>query len=195
MTRWTDEAIPLAAFLLAGAVWIWGLRLVPEGALQDALTGIFAVAFGGAFLVLIGRRVRRALHPGRATWRDGLLALTDLALLLLGYALVHERIGLRDTTRPDSPVVHEFANSLYCSVVTFTTLGYGDFVPVGVGRAVACIESLVGFLVLGLLASTSATVLLRAAEAKAEDEQDERPRRAAEERERSERPAEAGARS
>lgn len=38
----------------------------------------------------------------------------------------------------------DFLLSLYYSVVTFTTLGYGDFVPAGWSRGVAAIEAFIG---------------------------------------------------
>jgi hypothetical protein len=40
--------------------------------------------------------------------------------------------------------------SLYFSVVTFTTLGYGDLVPVGISRLVAAIEAFAGSFTLAL---------------------------------------------
>jgi len=43
--------------------------------------------------------------------------------------------------------------------VTFTTLGYGDFQPQGIGRVLACVQSLTGYLLLGVLASTSASIV------------------------------------
>lgn len=41
-------------------------------------------------------------------------------------------------------------NSLYFSVVTFTTLGYGDFVPLGASRILAASEAFVGSFTLAL---------------------------------------------
>ena len=43
-----------------------------------------------------------------------------------------------------------FSKSLYFSVVTFTTLGYGDLVPLGVSRLVAAIEAFAGSFTLAL---------------------------------------------
>ncbi len=43
-----------------------------------------------------------------------------------------------------------FASSLYYSVVTFTTLGYGDFTPVGISRAIAAIEAFTGSFTIAL---------------------------------------------
>ncbi|BDM65616.1 hypothetical protein NFHSH190041_30680 [Shewanella sp. NFH-SH190041] len=43
-----------------------------------------------------------------------------------------------------------FFNCLYYSVVTFTTLGYGDFTPVGISRAIAALEAFSGSFTIAL---------------------------------------------
>lgn len=43
-----------------------------------------------------------------------------------------------------------FLSSLYYSVVTFTTLGYGDFTPIGISRAFAAIEAFTGSFTIAL---------------------------------------------
>lgn len=40
--------------------------------------------------------------------------------------------------------IQVFFNSLYFSIVTFTTLGYGDFSPVGISRVIASIQAITG---------------------------------------------------
>ena len=43
-----------------------------------------------------------------------------------------------------------FLSCLYYSIVTFTTLGYGDFTPVGVSRAIAAVEAFTGSFTIAL---------------------------------------------
>ncbi len=43
-----------------------------------------------------------------------------------------------------------FANSLYFSVVTFTTLGYGDILPIGITKLFAAIEAILGGFILAI---------------------------------------------
>ena len=43
-----------------------------------------------------------------------------------------------------------FLSCLYYSVVTFTTLGYGDFTPIGISRAIAAFEAFTGSFTLAL---------------------------------------------
>jgi len=46
--------------------------------------------------------------------------------------------------------ISQFMTCLYFSVVTFTTLGYGDLTPVGFSRALAAIEAFIGSFTLAL---------------------------------------------
>ncbi len=43
-----------------------------------------------------------------------------------------------------------FFNCIYYSVVTFTTLGYGDFTPVGLSKVIAAIEAFTGSFTIAL---------------------------------------------
>jgi len=56
-------------------------------------------------------------------------------------------------------------NSLYFSIMTATTTGYGDITPHGFSKAVACFESITAFLVFGIfLAKLSAQHSVRVEE-------------------------------
>ena len=46
--------------------------------------------------------------------------------------------------------VHLLLSCLYYSVVTFTTLGYGDFTPIGISRAIAAFEAFTGSFTIAL---------------------------------------------
>lgn len=46
--------------------------------------------------------------------------------------------------------LYNFFSTIYFSVVTFTTLGYGDITPVGVSRLIATIEAFIGSFALAL---------------------------------------------
>ncbi|MDN6869875.1 potassium channel family protein, partial [Aeromonas caviae] len=55
--------------------------------------------------------------------------------------------------RPDAPLEQNaifLMECLYYSVVTFTTLGYGDFTPVGLSRIFAAFEAFTGSFTLAL---------------------------------------------
>jgi hypothetical protein len=54
-----------------------------------------------------------------------------------------------------------FTEALYFSTITLTTLGYGDITPHGYFRALSAIESILGFIFLGLLVSVFTSILIR----------------------------------
>jgi hypothetical protein len=55
-----------------------------------------------------------------------------------------------DENLPISDNINLFFSCLYYSIVTFTTLGYGDFTPVGISRAIAALEAFTGSFTLAL---------------------------------------------
>lgn len=60
-----------------------------------------------------------------------------------------------------SAIKPNFIDSFYFSIVTFTTLGYGDFHPVGFARFVAGIEALVGASLIALFTVIVARKIIR----------------------------------
>ena len=68
-----------------------------------------------------------------------------------------ESQGDEYTLRYLGPILGSFLNCLYFSVVTFTTLGYGDFQPaVGLSRFFVSLESIIGAITMALFVYTFA---------------------------------------
>jgi hypothetical protein len=70
-------------------------------------------------------------------------------ITLLSYALHYRHAGLM----ADGSTVHSFRDSLYFSITTWTTLGYGDFAPVSRMRLVTSLEALTGVISMAIAAS------------------------------------------
>jgi hypothetical protein len=83
------------------------------------------------------------------------------AAVILGAALLYPLGLLRDTASgdlvtyppPSEPValVSTLLDSLYFSTLTFTTMTYGSFVPVGAGRFLTMVETASGVILIALL--------------------------------------------
>ena len=94
------------------------------------------------------------LSTGRDASRFGVVALlvaivsvhiAQISLYALGYALAADVLGLGGLIGPDegSPIGY-----FYFAAQTYSTLGYGDIVPVGAVRLLASVESLNGLMLI-----------------------------------------------
>ena len=155
-------AAATAAFVLllaSGGAWIGLAYLLPEGVPRSVAIVALGALFAGVFVSLLVSRLRALLAGDGAILRHVAVAVLELALLLAVFASVYQKLGILDNTGLHTAVSHAYWDSLYYSVVTFTTLGYGDFYPRGVGRVLAGIQALTGYVILGVLASTAASVI------------------------------------
>ncbi len=166
----TSAVALFGLFLFTGSAWVAVTQFIPAGLPQKIAVIAVGFLFAMVFLVGLANRVRKlSSKDQRVLWRDISLSVLDVLLLLLAFAFVYSRFGITDTTLPNNPVVggpddqswESYAKCVYFSFVTFTTLGYGDFQPRGFGRVMVCLQAFIGYLVLGVLASTSAQLISR----------------------------------
>ncbi len=79
-------------------------------------------------------------------------------ITILSFAFLFFFVGITDgessiglsSEQPINHNIRNFFQCLYFSVVTFTTLGYGDLSPLGMARAFAAIEAFAGSFILAL---------------------------------------------
>ena len=91
-----------------------------------------------------------------------IIALSSIVILF--FAVIFGSLGLThfsgsstDSFSLEHSVIDNlliFYNSFYFSVVTFTTLGYGDFTPEGIGKILAALEAYMGYFLLALFVIT-----------------------------------------
>ena len=75
-----------------------------------------------------------------------------IAIVLVAFANEYCAKGMTETAHPGT-LRHDKPTALYLSVMTLTTVGYGDVVPSAEARPYVCGEALSGFALFGLLVS------------------------------------------
>jgi hypothetical protein len=89
---------------------------------------------------------------------------TGISYIILSFANLYRWSGFRDTLSSTGcngqpPPVGlpfldpSFLDALYLSIITWTTVGYGDLVPCAGSRWISAAEALMGYLVMALLIS------------------------------------------
>ncbi|MEO0939180.1 MAG: potassium channel family protein [Pseudomonadota bacterium] len=143
---WSRLSIMLAALLLAEA----SLNVAqPPLILAIALifTSVWSISFFGIVVFIQPLRT----SPGFAVNAQRLLldTLISASMLIPTFALAYRLLGMnapgflmRDVLPTDA---------IYFSAVTFSTLGFGDFAPLGWSRSFAAVEALIGNVHLGFV--------------------------------------------
>lgn len=146
------------AVVLTGGAWIGLVARIADQSPGLGI-GIVGALFSLAFLWLLVQRLQALLaRPDRRLLELALLAV-NFSILIVVFAWVHSRIGIVDMSGPGPRPTNDFGDALYFSIVTITTLGYGDFIPLGSGRPIAAMQGLIGYLILGILVSTGFQII------------------------------------
>lgn len=106
-------------------------------------------------------KLRAATYPSKiALWIYKLLCMygesplrvaISAIVVITACAVAFWFLGINDGEKP----VHSIATSFYFSVVTFTTLGYGDYAPMpGIARLISSIEAITGLFLTSLFLVT-----------------------------------------
>nr|WP_246570193.1 potassium channel family protein [Lentibacillus saliphilus] len=73
-------------------------------------------------------------------------------IVILGFGAIYFTLSLQGIVLVEHnelkqmSVMGSLAHSIYFSGVTMLTIGYGDIAPVGIGRLIAIIEALIGYI-------------------------------------------------
>ena len=139
------------ALATIGAAGIATIAFRAEGDPERALTTVAAplmVLFYFVAIVAIGRTVfgKRALLDDRIYGGIAMYLLVGIA-----FSIVHQAISASNPTAYATASSHlaigrmDWADALYFSIVSLTTVGYGDVVPAhGIARSAAMLESMTG---------------------------------------------------
>ncbi|AIF69577.1 hypothetical protein PAP_05885 [Palaeococcus pacificus DY20341] len=83
-------------------------------------------------------------------------------LNIQGYVISNGNICIGTLQKPSTgKPIQDLLNSLYYSIVTFTTLGYGDINPTGIMKALSSLEALLGALLIATLVSIGVQKITR----------------------------------
>ena len=160
----------LALFLVVGGAWIgWVQRTVGTDG-TSIIVSVAALLISGLFVWMLFTHVRAVLRDPHTLVPRLLFVLVDVVLYVLMYAWVYSSLGIVDDTGSSPGVTYDFRTCVYYSIVTISTVGYGDFFPTPAVRFVAAIQGTTGYVMLAILASTGLSALSRRVELRQEDD-------------------------
>lgn len=137
---------PLAVFL--GMI---GLSFVGPAALAETPAVWWSTASAAILIGLLTILSVSVLYSGigkaRSIWLVLVIATTGMLATIGHFAVLYRWLGIRDSS---GAVSASYSEAFYFSVVTWTTLGYGDFVPIGLSRWVVIIQVLSGYVLMAL---------------------------------------------
>lgn len=157
-------AVAIGRTVITVVVLVVAYHLIPFDRGVTWQIGVVAVValvllFAGALFEL------RAVTVAEFPTLRGIQALTvSLVVVLLGFAGVYMILSNSDSGAFDEVLDH--AGSLYFSLTTLTTIGYGDIVPVShAARYTVMLQMIIDFLILGVFVKLiTSTVRKRLAE-------------------------------
>jgi hypothetical protein len=83
-----------------------------------------------------------------------LRVLISSLLIISIWAIIYTCMGINYNLNSDDGEIGKLTTNLYFSIVTFTTLGYGDFSPPVAGRIIASIQAMLGLFMTSLFLVT-----------------------------------------
>ena len=101
-----------------------------------------------AIQILVFVLMKQELEKGEFLY-SFLLIIAIMVLNILIFATMYREYGIIEAK--DSPLIHDGVKTLYFSIVTWTTLGYGDYHPSESIRLHAALEALLGYIYLGII--------------------------------------------
>lgn len=111
--------------------------------------GLISTMFMGYFAVCISYISARSLNLIQCViflWGS----IMYLTIIIYGFALLYVTRGICE----GQEVVHDPYKSIYFSIITWTTVGYGDFTPSPETRFYAAVEALLGYIFMATFIGT-----------------------------------------
>ena len=138
-------------FIVTPVVYIWLIQTYPAIAAYPWLHSAALAIDLALFIAIVVIFARRFLSP-RSPYKTfaGFCVLGFFIFdMIIAYANIYRSFGLVD----GSVAVTSLRDFIYFSIITWTTVGYGDIRPSPDSRIFAASEALLGYLTMGLYLS------------------------------------------
>lgn len=145
------------AIILINAIAAGYLLLSGYKSFSDNIAFCFQVAVGAVFVSFAAFIAQIALRRVKVYLMVVGLILSS-AYLITTFAAIYRGFGIHDG---ENTILPTMSTSLYFSVVTWTTLGYGDFKPAEGIELIAALEALTGYIFLGLIVGITSGLAMR----------------------------------
>ena len=133
--------------------YVVGLAII-VATFEELATDFRAVLLsqGAVFLTLIVYAVVLLLRPRGVGngWLIGLAILLAAIVNIVCHGFVYSKVGMFSAVA-EKVIQPDLMVGLYFSIVTFTTLGYGDYTPKDGYQLVSALQALYGYVFLGSL--------------------------------------------
>jgi len=147
---------------IAALVAVFGLAPVAPSRWWLGVVVRLGVIVGSVPLTV--KRVKGVATTSTPYLEAGLAVVMMIAMVVVGFASVYFALARHNQEFPD---VHTKLDSIYFTVTTLATVGYGDIAPAGqLARAVAMMQMIVDILTIGVAARLAMRAATRETEAR-----------------------------
>jgi Pentapeptide repeats (8 copies)/Ion channel len=154
LVKWDRRKMPGKYLGIRGLDSCWGNAVFKRAAADQDFLDALQLHWSGTWRIILFRLWGWLTDYGRSLLRVALLGFVIAMLYGLSYARWPEMLTYHQTPTWFTP--------FYFSIVTYTTLGFGDVVPASVmGEVIVSTEVILGYVTLGLLLAVLAEKVAR----------------------------------
>ncbi|WP_042224971.1 potassium channel family protein [Oceanobacillus manasiensis] len=113
---------------------------------------ICTIMLKGIIDFIRGKRMQTGMRDSRFSTELFYGLIIIYIMVMIGFGLIYFMLSFEAIILVESGVPREVGtigsliHSMYFSGVTLLTIGYGDITPIGIGRVIALIEALIGYI-------------------------------------------------
>ncbi len=114
--------------------------------------GIFAILARSLLVFIRGKHMSKSVRQGGFSLELFYALLVIYCIVIIGFGLIYFLLSMQGIVLVENgelrqvSVLGSMIHSFYFSGVTILTIGYGDITPIGIGRLIALIEALIGYI-------------------------------------------------